>query len=156
MGQNAIRYICSNEDLLDIIEPLWRELNEHHNNLSLHFKHEYDAINYEVRKGLLQEKAREGFLRIELVENVDDKEPVGYCVSSVDKRGQGEIDSIFVKSAYRGMGIGGCLMEKALGWMDELETKVKTVHVAAGNEAAFGFYARYGFLPRQTILKQKN
>jgi ribosomal protein S18 acetylase RimI-like enzyme len=33
---------------------------------------------------------------------------------------------------------------------------VKILEVAAGNEEAFGFYARYGFLPRKILLKQAN
>jgi len=31
---------------------------------------------------------------------------------------------------------------------------LKIVNVAAGNEQAFGFYERYCFYPRKTILEQ--
>jgi hypothetical protein len=30
----------------------------------------------------------------------------------------------------------------------------KVVEVSVGNESAWGFYGRYGFLPRKTLLKQ--
>lgn len=39
-----------------------------------------------------------------------------------------------------------------LGWEQGAESKI--VEVAAGNEQAFGFYKRYGFLPRETLMKQ--
>jgi hypothetical protein len=38
--------------------------------------------------------------------------------------------------------------------MDKEGAAAKIVEVVAGNEQAFGFYARYGFLPRKTVLKQ--
>lgn len=45
-------------------------------------------------------------------------------------------------------------MKKALCWMEQEGAVQKIVDVGAGNEAAFGFYAKYGFLPRKTVLKQ--
>jgi hypothetical protein len=34
--------------------------------------------------------------------------------------------------------------------MDNEDVEAKIVGVGAGNEDVFGFYARYGFLPRKT------
>jgi ribosomal protein S18 acetylase RimI-like enzyme len=45
-------------------------------------------------------------------------------------------------------------MRRVLAWMDENGTVTKIVEVAAGNEQAFGFYNRYGFFTRKTVLKQ--
>ena len=78
----------------------------------------------------------------------------GYCISSVDKNNTGEIDSIFVLHSCRGLGIGEQLMQKGLQWMDEIGAEKIVVNVAAGNEQAFGFYERYGFYPRRTMLEQ--
>lgn len=156
MTKGQIGYIFGNEDLLDMIEPLWKELNEHHKLRSPYFKEEYEIFTFEQRKSLFQEKAAEGMLRVELAEDLTNNKRVAYCISSVNKHRQGEIDSIIVMADYRGLGIGDYLTQKALVWMDEQKVRVKTVHVAAGNEAAFSFYARYGFLPRQTILKQRD
>jgi ribosomal protein S18 acetylase RimI-like enzyme len=52
------------------------------------------------------------------------------------------------------LGIGDSLMKKALSWMDQKGAMAKIVEVGTGNEQAFNFYARYGFLPRKTVLKQ--
>ena len=46
-------------------------------------------------------------------------------------------------------------MKKALAWMDEKGAVKKVVAVAAGNEQAFNFYERYGFVPRKTVLEQQ-
>jgi ribosomal protein S18 acetylase RimI-like enzyme len=46
------------------------------------------------------------------------------------------------------------LMQKALAWMDEKAAEKKVVAVGVGNEYALGFYARYGFCPRKTVLEQ--
>lgn len=152
---NRVRFIAGNEDFLDIIEPLWEELNKHHQKLSPYFKEEYQTMNFARRKATLLVKAAEGKLRIDIAEDSDEKKAVGYCISSVDKDGQGEIDSLFIKTAYRGGGVGDVLVRRALAWFDEHQISNQSIHVAVGNETAFGFYARYGFLPRQTILKLK-
>lgn len=156
MTQSQIGYMVGNEKLLGIIGPLWEELNVYHKNLSTYFKQEYEVLSFAQRQIMFLEKAAEGLLRIEIADNLDQKMLIGYSISSIGKRSQGEIESIFVKADYRGQGIGDHFMKTALGWMDDLETRVKNVHVASGNEIAFSFYARYGFLPRQTILKQRN
>jgi ribosomal protein S18 acetylase RimI-like enzyme len=45
-------------------------------------------------------------------------------------------------------------MQKALIWLEQNGAVEKIVEVATGNERAWGFYVRYGFLPRKTMLKQ--
>lgn len=79
---------------------------------------------------------------------------VGYVVSTVNSEKTGEVESIYIDEAYRGMGIGGQLMRDALDWMDQNGSISKQVEVSVGNEVAWGFYGRNGFLPRKTLLKQ--
>ncbi len=38
--------------------------------------------------------------------------------------------------------------------MDKKGAESKIVEVAAGNEQAFSFYRQFGFVPRETVLKQ--
>jgi ribosomal protein S18 acetylase RimI-like enzyme len=61
--------------------------------------------------------------------------------------------SLYVKATGAWV-LGGSLMKKALSWMGQIGALEKVVEVSSGNEAAFGFYRRYGFLPRKTVLKQ--
>lgn len=150
-----IRYIQGAEDLLDSIQPLWEELNNHHKERSPHFRYEYEVFTFKTRKGILLEKARRGSMSIHVAEDENRRLPVAYCIATLSESWQGEIESIFVHENYRGLGVGDYLMQMALGWLEQSGAKVKTVHVAAGNEQAFTFYTRYGFFPRQTVLKQK-
>lgn len=107
------------------------------------------------RKKALLEKAESGKLRVDLVKLKDTDRYIGYCISSNDQKHIGEIESIFVEDDFRNQGIGDNLMQKALAWMEKEQVKSKIVGVVYGNERAFPFYARYGFFPSATILRQK-
>jgi diamine N-acetyltransferase len=147
-----IKYIHGNQKILDEIKTLWEGLNEHHMLLSPYFKQHYQTLTFEARKAELQKKAKQTQMRIDLA--TDKTVHVGYIVSRIDKAKTGEIDSIFVSPSYRGFGIGDALMKNSLEWMDKKGAVTKIVEVGVGNEQAFGFYSRYGFYPRKTLLKQ--
>ena len=149
-----IRYSCGNEALLDGIRLLWQSLNQHHLELSPCFKQDYVEMTFEKRKAYWLKKAASAELRVDIASDVLTGQNVGYCVSSIDEDKTGEIESLFVASTYRGLGVGDNLMRRVLAWMDEKGTVAKIVEVATGNEQAFGFYNRYGFFTRKTVLKQ--
>ena len=140
--------------MLDKIKLLWEELNEHHCQHSPNFKDHYNQMTFEKRKSDLLKKSLSGKMRVDLAVNEASECTVGYCVSSFNGEKTGEIESIFVDVAYRGFGIGDSLMKKTLGWMEQEGAVAKIVEVGVGNESAFSFYSRYGFLPRKTVLKQ--
>ena len=150
-----IRYTQGGEELLDIIQPLWEGLNEHHKEHSPHFRYEYEAYAFRIRKSMFREKAGSGNMSIIMAEDETRRLPVAYCIVTVSESGQGEIESIFVEQNYRGTGVGNHLMQMALAWMEQLGASIRIVAIAAGNEQAVSFYARYAFFPRQTLLKQK-
>jgi diamine N-acetyltransferase len=149
-----INYIHGGKDMLDEIKLLWEALNEHHRQHSPNFKEHYCEMTFEKRKSDLLKKLARNKMRVDLAVDEATGQNVGYCVSSLNKEKTGEIESIFVNEVYRGLGIGDSLMKKALGWMEQEDAVAKIVEVGAGNEPTFGFYARYGFLPRKTVLKQ--
>jgi ribosomal protein S18 acetylase RimI-like enzyme len=95
-----------------------------------------------------------GEIRVDLAQD-DSGKLLGYCVSSIDKVQTGEIDSIFVGTECRELGIGATLMEKALEWLKSKGSRKNIVSVAVGNEKAFVFYEQFGFYPRRTLLEQK-
>ncbi len=111
-------------------------------------------MTFEGRKNDLLKKAAVGCMRVDIAIDEANEVAVGYTVSTVNSEKTGEIESIFVSEAYRGMGIGEILIEKALVWMDQKGAVAKIVEVSVGNEQAIGFYSKYGFLPRKTVLKQ--
>jgi diamine N-acetyltransferase len=149
-----ITYLSGDECLLDKIQPLWEQLNKHHLQLSPNFKQYYLGMTFQKRKAQLLKKAVEGQIRVDLALDEPSNQTMGYCVSSINKEKSGAIESIFVVKAYRNIGIGDALMKKALNWLDHNGALEKIVEVGSGNEAVFGFYSRYGFMPRKTMLKQ--
>ena len=149
-----ITYISGDECLLDKIQPLWEQLNKHHLKLSPNFKQYYRDMTFQKRKAQLLKKVVEGQIRVDLAVDEASNQTVGYCVTSLNKEKSGIIESIYVVKAYRNIGIGDALIKKALNWLDQNDAVEKIVEVGSGNEAVFGFYERYGFLPRKTMLKQ--
>jgi len=136
-------------ELLDAIEPLWEELNLLHADKSRHFSDDYRAFTFAERKEALLDKSRKGGLRV----SVCGKQGLiqGYAVASVEGV-EGEIDSIYVRKAARGLRIGEALMKDCLTWLKENGAKRIRVVVVYGNEDAFGFYARFQLFPRATTL----
>ncbi len=149
-----IDYIETGPEGIDQIRPLWEHLVLHHGKKSPYFKDFYETFTFEKRRADLLHKSNGGLLRVDIAKDRDTGKNIGYCVSTV-KENEGEIDSIFIDHDYRSEGIGSAFMERALAWMDGQHTSVKRVAVAVGNEDAFGFYEKFGFLPRQVILEQK-
>jgi ribosomal protein S18 acetylase RimI-like enzyme len=149
-----IRYVQRDKGALDEIKLLWESLNRCMGERSTFFKAHFAAMTWEKRKADLLAKAVGGQMRIDIALDSDAKGPVGYLVSSLSAERIGVVESVFVSEGYRRLGIGEALMRRALAWMDQNGAVEKTLEVTVGNEPVFGFYGRFGFLPRQTLLKQ--
>jgi diamine N-acetyltransferase len=152
----TIEYIETDERALDAIGFLWEKLNEHHRVRSPHYAAHFASMTFDVRKKGLLEKSHEGVLRLDIAKNTKTGKLIGYCISTVITGKQGEIESLFVENEYRKCGIGDIFMNKAMKWMDSLTVTNRIIGVGVGNEEVFGFYARYNFYPRVTILSQPN
>ncbi|CCH48659.1 GNAT family N-acetyltransferase [Pseudodesulfovibrio piezophilus] len=134
------------------IQPLWEELNQHHATISPHFSHLFESTSFAQRRKALHHKAEQGVVRIFL--GYVNERRVGYCAVSICES-HGEIESIFILEAYRGLRLGEGLMQAALAWMESNGAHSKSVNVIYGNEKAHSFYAKYGFKPRSiTFLQQ--
>lgn len=150
-----IEYIKKSRDDLDIIKPLWQKLNDHHKAVARYQKKHFATFTFDMRNQQLLKKSQGGALHIDLAQDSKTGKYVGYCVSTVNFEKQGEIESIYVEEGYRGYGIGDQLMIRALDWLEIMSAKRRILGVAEGNESVFGFYRRYNFYPRMTILEQK-
>jgi diamine N-acetyltransferase len=151
---NTIEYIETDQSGLDSIGFLWEKLNEHHRIRSHYYAGHFTRMTFEIRKKGLLEKAQKGQLRIDIAKDKQTENVIGYCISSITEDKQGEIESIFIESDYRRQNIGDVFMKKALKWMNSFSVAKIIIEVGAGNEEVFGFYARYNFYPRVTILSQ--
>lgn len=136
----------------DLIKPLWKKLNEYHKDRSEYFADHFAANTFAER--MERVLAKDLDLRIEVVEDTEKENIIGYCMSSVNQRQKGEIDSIYVEAEYRGQQIGGQLMKNALEWMEKQEVEKTTIKVSWGNKDTVKFYTEYGFKPRAVILEK--
>jgi ribosomal protein S18 acetylase RimI-like enzyme len=111
-------------------------------------------MTFEKRKQELQKKASLGEMRVTVATDKASSQKIGYCISTLSEEKTGEIESIFVESDFGGKGVGDALMRDALAWMAARGAEKKLVAFSAGNEQVFGFYLRYGFCHRKTVLEQ--
>jgi ribosomal protein S18 acetylase RimI-like enzyme len=154
--KHNIEYIETDERDLDLIADLWWKLRQHHKmRAPEYFAGQFEKMPWNLRKKLLLDKTGNGgAIRIDLAQDENSKVLVGYCVSSVTEKKQGEIESIYVEEEYRKNGIGEAFMQKALRWLKSQAVARIIIGVGAGNEEVLSFYRRYGFCPRTTILEQ--
>ena len=136
-------------ELLPKVETLWYELKEHHRGIDSRFP-DMSTPNFEIRQSELKERAKE--IHVDWVVRRADKLEIGYCFSTIDKNNVGEIESLYVREAFRGQRIGIDLASKALLWMDQKHVMAKRVSVLSGNREAIGFYERLGFTSRVNEL----
>ncbi len=136
------------EDKVSEIKPLWEQLNLLHENLSHNFKQHFARFTFEERMKLIYQK---NYCAVFVAKSGDKN--VGYALVSVEKN-VGEIDSIFVVAEYRRRGLGKKMIEKSHAWLAEHNVKKIIIGVAEGNESAFPFYQKLGYLPRLTILEK--
>ena len=133
---------------IEMIKPLWEQLNRQHQSLSETLQAQYAQTSFEERMQHVYEKdlytvfaAKEG------------RQIIGYCMASI-KSQTGEIDSIFIAPAFQRDGIGLKLMETAEAWLEQNNVKKIILGVAAGNEQVIPFYEKQGYLPRVSIFQK--
>lgn len=148
-----IEFTNGNAELIDTIQPFWEQLNEYHEQVSAYFSEDFHKNTFEQRKAKLLNRYKNEQIRFDLA--YYENNLIGYCISGVSDDGIGEIESIFVGEEFRSLGVGDSLMRCALDWLNDKGVTTKVIDVAVGNERAYRFYARYGFYPRVTTLKQK-
>lgn len=155
MTHHPAEYRSTGISEIEVIRPLWDQLNRHHHENARAFRDVYSAWTFDDRKQYFEKLAERGLLRVDLARDPSSGRYIGYCVSSLSPDRDGEIESVFVDTAYRSLGIGTALMERALAWLDSNNAARIRVPVADGNEDAFAFYRRFGFFPRMTVLEKK-
>ena len=67
----------------------------------------------------------------------------------------GQLDSMFLESAWRGQGIGRQLVEEFLLWCKRRRVRSIAVIAATQNKDALGLYRHFGFEPSYTALERK-
>lgn len=141
--------------MLAQIEEMWRGLTMHAASHSKDFSGYFANRTFEERQRELTEKMSVGKLRVDIARDPRSGRDLGYCVSTVSPNGTGEIESLFVDELSRGRGVGDRLVGLAIQWMEENGADRISVFTVYGSEDVLPFYARYGFLPKMTMLERK-
>ena len=140
---------------IELVRPLWYQLNDHHRMHARAFRSIYEQMPFEERKEHFERIAASGAIRVDLALDTAADRYIGYCITSLSSDGTGEIESIFVEEHYRSAGVGTTLVKRALAWLEKNSPARIQVSIADGNEEAFSFYRHFGFYPRRTILEHK-
>jgi len=149
-----IDYIETEEDGLDSIKPLWEHFNEHHRMHSKYFAKKYQSFTFEDRKEMLMKKAGKGNIHVGIAVNLNTCRPIGFCISSITRYMEGEVEYLFIEEEFRSQGIGENLLKKALTWLGNHGSAITKIAVEVGNEEVQPFYTKYGFVPRFIILEE--
>lgn len=138
---------------IDIIKPLWEKLNLIHLDKSVNFKSKYENFTFYKRMESIYKKAEKGIIKLDVLLDNDEREYVGYCLSSIEDN-LGEIESIFIEKKYRKQGLGDKLVQSALKWFELKGIKNIEINVVYANDGALPFYERHGFHIGNYILKR--
>ena len=151
-GDVMITY--SSVDIKDIkrIESMWQQLISYLGEQSENNRKEFVNKEFSERMSPVLDKARSGKYRL-LIAN-DGNLDIGYCLSTITKDGVGEVDSIFIDNEFRKLGIGEYLMEDALQFFDQNNTRKDILSVSEGNEDVMKFYKKFGFRIRYYVMKR--
>lgn len=138
---------------IEIIRPLWKQLNSIHLDKSIYFKNKYETFTFDKRMESIYKKAQYGIVKLDMILDSDNGNYVGYCLSSIEDT-LGEIESIYIEKEYRKFGLGGTLMKSALRWFESNVIINIEISVVYANDDALPFYERYGFHIGNYILKK--
>ncbi len=150
MSQSEVTIVRGEGELIDRVQPLWLELQQHHAGINQLWRAQVLAATFERRADGLLRKAVNGCLVLVATAAGHD---LGYCICTVDEQRQGEVDSIYVATDFRGRGIGHKLLREAMQWLAGRQASSIVVEVLSGNEGAMRLYQEFGFYPRTVLLR---
>lgn len=127
-----------------LLEPLYLELAQHHNEVSTHFAGGFPTVPVTEQIRECAEDLSAGKSEVAVIELQG--EVVALCkVDVVDERGY--VDELAVMSGHRGEGLGSRLMDWAEDVFHRRGVRQAALLVVVGNEGARRFYERRGFSP---------
>ncbi|MCY6354387.1 GNAT family N-acetyltransferase [Clostridium sp. ZS2-4] len=138
---------------IELIKPLWEQLNSIHLDKSVYFKNKYEKFTFKKRIDSIYEKAQNGVIKLDILLDKDTGNYIGYCLSSIEDN-LGEIESIYIENQYRKFRLGDKLMKNALNWFESKSITNIEINVVYANDEALPFYERYGFHVGNYILKR--
>ncbi len=158
MGEVSIRAVGESE--LELIEPLWNALREHHARVAPALGAPRErADSWERRRAQYAGWLAEPDSFVLLAER--DGVPVGYAMVHLHEGSPtwhtgertGELETLSVLPDERGHGVGAALLGEARARLRALGAGQLSVFVMAGNAGAIRFYERHAFGPDGVCLR---
>jgi ribosomal protein S18 acetylase RimI-like enzyme len=139
---------------LDLVEPLWSALREHHASVTPHLDEpRARADSWKRRRAQYERWTAEPDAFVLLAEL--DGRPVGYAMVHLragsptwpSSERAGEVETLSVLPSARGRGVGTELLRAVSERLAALGVDELSLHVVAGNDRALSFYERHGLRP---------
>lgn len=146
-------------DAIDLVEPLWNAMREHHaSTMPQHGPVRSREESWEMRRGRYAEWLAEP-ASFALVARDEAGAVVGYAVvtdlgpeTTFRRDRVGCLESIVVLPSARRSGVGSALMQAAREGAAARGIPELTLTVFSANASALAFYARHGFAPYLQVL----
>jgi GNAT superfamily N-acetyltransferase len=145
-------------EAVDRFEPLWLDMLAHHGSVETTIPMQPPEVSWPVRRALYCSLLAEpgAFALVAARDGVD----VGYCVVHVHHGPDdtwvtgdvAEVESLAVRPAERGAGIGTLLLDRVDAELAEAGIVDLQIGVVAANVDALRFYQRRGLSPRIVML----
>jgi ribosomal protein S18 acetylase RimI-like enzyme len=150
MSSVQIRQIAASE--LDLIEPLWNALREHHSSVTPNLGEPRSRTESWQHRRSQYERWLSGPDAFLLVAEREE-EPVGYAMVLLREGSPtwplseqaGEIETLSVLPGERGKGTGSTLLEAVRKELSSRGVEELSLHVMHTNNDAMRFYERHGF-----------
>jgi ribosomal protein S18 acetylase RimI-like enzyme len=152
MPTPAIRRLAATE--LDLIEPLWNALREHHSSVTPDLGEPRPrADSWQRRRGQYEGWLATSDAFVLLAER--EGTPVGYAMVQVRQGSStwpiseraGEIETLSVLPEERNRGTGSALLQEVRRQLGERDITELSLHVMHTNDEALRFYESHGFKP---------
>lgn len=142
---NSIQIESGGFEMLNKAEALWYELKAEQTVHNTDFV-DLSTPTFELRQSGLRSKS--SAILVSIATDTLARKAIAYCISSIDKDGIGEIESLYVREQLRRSGIGEALIAIAVRWMKSESAKAIHLSVFHENKGAIAFYTKMGFRRR--------
>lgn len=159
-ARDGVTFTLRGVDCLDVLEPLWLHLFDHHESVGNAGIRQIDrARSWPRRRRLYEELFTEPGTFVVLAER--DGRSVGYALCHLRTGPDdtwdtgdllGEVETLVVSAEARGSGVGTALMDAAEAELGRRGADDIVTAVLEGNDRARDFYLRRGMKPTVTYL----
>jgi len=163
-----IRYDIIGEEQIELCRPLCNELMAFQKSKAFLEVERFDAMNFDTRMKSSYKNAEDK----QVVVAFDGDEPIAYIFSTMDRIEEmrasrppfippfetlperiGIVSNLYIRDAYRGHGVGRQLMAMSNSWFQGFkDIDLIMVYVSNGNDDAYSFYQKFGFIPSHDVL----